>query len=280
MALSLPRLLSAAKTEIRPGSTPPSEVYVFLHGLMLLQFKERKLVVTAPRVPREGDIPGHEYSCMSLRPGEMVEKPKLTAIEQNETKSIASLVGGEITQFPGTVLQFSASATMVGAVLDNGYWFRLNLPLPKQIITLRESDITGKIFQLKGTVGQKVKEHIQGHQNKFSLVTCLKYGNNGGEYEKYHFYAEPPDCAGAGDAKEHTNHALRSAKSVFMNRDKFDLEIEQIENFCVPPITSGPIIKGSDSYHLCEVLNGPISCSPHSDSTGGPLCSTIGVTTP
>ena len=279
MALSLPRLLSSNKMEPRLGSTPPSEVYVFLHGLMLLQFKtiagETTLVVTAPKVLSSGNIPGHEYKYMRLKPNETV--PEGTLAPAPNSISIDHLLVGAVASFDSKVTQFSAAAAQVGEIRDDStlYAFRLVLPRPKQIRAFRWENLGTNTLILKGNkVGTPIRNHISA--NGFSLVTCLVYDNDGGEYQKYHLYAEPSNCS---TDKEHTNHALQSTKSLFTNSDNFDIQIDQVGGFCVPPVgVPNTIITQEDSYHLCEVPNRPINC--HLPSTGGPLCSTIGVTNP
>jgi hypothetical protein len=269
MALPNPGFFQSANVKPIEDKTP-DRISIFLHGMMLLHFDDvrSRLLVTAPEVPH------HDYYFMSLRPGEDVSKERLEPMVHHLDWTRGALVPGRQTSFPKTIMQFSTNDADVGAIKDADYRFRIVLPLPTEIIGVRIGKIDGAKLELDGNVGEHM--HKSMRENGFALVTCLQYRNSGSKFDRHHVYAEPTRCD--LNPKDHTNKALDAAGNLFEKPKGFDVRIKEISSFCIPP--SGPDKDAPDSYHLCEVLNGPISCQGSLPSTGGPLCSPIVVTNP
>ncbi len=245
------------------GMKKPAEVFLFLHGLMFMEFDKAKqiLTVTAP------DIHDHDYCFLSLVPEDKLDKKLLRPMFRHLDWTKGELAPGDQDKFPDTIPQFSAGTTFVGRVTALGHRFQIVLPVPKEIIPLRISRPT--VIELKGKVGTEIAK-----KPTFATVTCLRYNNSGGIHSKHHFYAEPKDCSGS---LEHVNHAFQSSRQLFEMPEKFDLTVGECQGCCADLL--GPKVKGldiEDIYYLCEVLKEPIAaCIAF---TGGPLCSAIAVT--
>lgn len=235
-------------------------IYVLLHGLLFMEYKDDLLYITAPYVPaRLAPLPplmAHNY-----RFGNPEDGSNLRKIPQNSIFDWRyQLTGDKAKEFPREILQFSKKDAETGDIWDDRmkFAFRLILPAPFEIVPLRKGDR----YEFPVYTDRKVWSSIAKHGSpKMALVTCLHYQGesdpSGSNTNRCHFYAE---CDRLEDVR-HTNYAYDNTKTMFTKG--FDLQLhEDATNLplvsAVPPALDDPKLtdlenRDKDEYSLAEL---------------------------
>ncbi|HLJ91079.1 MAG TPA: hypothetical protein VKZ53_30025 [Candidatus Angelobacter sp.] len=207
-------------------------MYIFVHGLIFMEFQPNCLVLTAPQVHNHAYLagapavatPGDSGQCtwIAAPPG------KFSRLPHKSDWSQAGYLVPEKNKpdFPPQIMRFSKAQTSVGD-LAGPYAFRLVLPFPKNIGVTGMLDRRSFDPNPKSNVGLSISDH-RPKVGPICTIIYLEYRRPqdpaqlpfGTQGNKLHLYAESPDP----QPQQHMNNALKESRMLFQHSESFDLQ--------------------------------------------------------